>query len=144
MDAPVDYVLMLVLDPKSGFAIGITKLKGPSILLGRICFPGGKIDPGENPAAAASRELKEETGIEIPPERWQVLDVRQPHNGKLHVFWAVSDQVLKARQCEEEPVHHLAIEWHRQQAREHPERYAPDFLQDLEAALGQLSSCTAS
>ena len=28
-------------------------------------FPGGKINPGETPAAAAARECKEETGLEV-------------------------------------------------------------------------------
>lgn len=46
-----------------------------SVLLGRrlgllgageLGFPGGRIEPGEVPEACAARELREETGIEIP------------------------------------------------------------------------------
>ncbi len=31
-------------------------------------FPGGKIEPGETPEAAAVRECREETGIEVEPQ----------------------------------------------------------------------------
>src|SRR5260370_19153576 len=40
---------------------------------GRIGFPGGKIDPGETPAAAALREAEEEIGLApryIEPVGW--------------------------------------------------------------------------
>ncbi len=32
-------------------------------------FPGGKIEPGESPGAALTRELREELGIEADPGR---------------------------------------------------------------------------
>jgi 8-oxo-dGTP pyrophosphatase MutT (NUDIX family) len=34
---------------------------------GRVCFPGGTIEPRETPAQAAARELGEETGLEAGP-----------------------------------------------------------------------------
>lgn len=37
---------------------------------GDPCFPGGKIEPGETPAEAAARELAEELGIHVSPDRF--------------------------------------------------------------------------
>lgn len=40
---------------------------------GFLCAPGGKVEVGETPDAAAIRELKEETGIEIDRSRLWLL-----------------------------------------------------------------------
>jgi len=35
--------------------------------------PGGHVDPGESPVTTAARELAEETGLSVPPERLAFL-----------------------------------------------------------------------
>lgn len=49
---------------------------------GRWCFPGGYVDFGEDPAAAAVRECREETGLAV--ERVTLLDVS--FNGRVIVI----------------------------------------------------------
>lgn len=36
---------------------------------GDPCFPGGRIEPGESPAQAATREMAEELGINVQPDQ---------------------------------------------------------------------------
>jgi ADP-ribose pyrophosphatase len=54
-------------------------------------IPGGMVDPGETPEAAARRELEEETGFRA--ERWTFLGVSHPNpalqNNRLHSFLAL-------------------------------------------------------
>jgi 8-oxo-dGTP pyrophosphatase MutT (NUDIX family) len=60
-------------------AVAVTVLDGERVLIakrvarglnaGQWALPGGKLDPGEEPVAGALRELREEAGLEVEPER---------------------------------------------------------------------------
>lgn len=57
-----------------GERILITKRRADQPLPLQWEFPGGKIEPGEDPAGALARELREEIGVEVEVGRiWEVL-----------------------------------------------------------------------
>ena len=63
------------------------------LLGGLYEFPGGKIGPGEQPVAAARRELREETGLEAGPlrDRGVVRHAYSHFTVELHVFEGARD-----------------------------------------------------
>ncbi|MBD3780789.1 MAG: (deoxy)nucleoside triphosphate pyrophosphohydrolase [Micrococcales bacterium] len=46
-------------------ALLAARRRSPVSLAGRWEFPGGKVEPGEEPEAALHRELREELGVEV-------------------------------------------------------------------------------
>ena len=50
-------------------------------------FPGGKVEPGESPAAAAARECLEETGLAIDLLRTLMQCVHDYEHGSVQLFF---------------------------------------------------------
>jgi A/G-specific adenine glycosylase len=70
----------------------VVALRGGRVLLvaqpgaGTLALPGGKLEPGESAQAAALRELREETGIVVAPERLIDLALRVELPGGLSLL----------------------------------------------------------
>lgn len=63
---------VLVLDDQ-GKVLLLKRSTLDSYAAGRFDYPGGGIDEGEGPDAAASRELKEEAGLEVPTKDLKLI-----------------------------------------------------------------------
>jgi len=74
----------LVDDLDAPTALLAARRRSPVSLAGRWEFPGGKVEPGEEPEAALHRELREELGVEV------ALGPELP--GPDHGAWHLSDR----------------------------------------------------
>jgi ADP-ribose pyrophosphatase YjhB (NUDIX family) len=57
---------------------------------GSLALPGGYVDFGESWQAGAARELREETQLEVAPERFALFDVLSPPDGKVVLIFALA------------------------------------------------------
>ncbi|MDC3953628.1 (deoxy)nucleoside triphosphate pyrophosphohydrolase [Polyangium jinanense] len=69
----------------------LTQRKRGTHLAGAWEFPGGKVEPGEDPRAALVRELREEIGMEVSVgDPVEVTFHRYPEKSVLLLFFAVT------------------------------------------------------
>lgn len=83
----------------SGAVVTVPRFSNGDLLLVRLRrtpvvgfsleFPRGALESGEAPAAAARRELGEETGYDIPASAIQHLGKTAPESGTLNMLWDV-------------------------------------------------------
>jgi 8-oxo-dGTP pyrophosphatase MutT (NUDIX family) len=134
----VRYVVTIVVDPKIRNTVMLVKKKGPAFLLGKLTFPGGRLELGESPEAAASREMEEETGICVGEQNWLKVSFRQDEKQELHVLAARHQDLHLCMQREEEPVAEVNLDQAVKAAIANPDAYSPDFLSLVHGALQTL------
>ncbi|MEX2027030.1 MAG: (deoxy)nucleoside triphosphate pyrophosphohydrolase [Pirellulaceae bacterium] len=86
---PTPIAIAVVIDPKGLVLIG--QRPAGVALAGYWEFPGGKMEPGEMPDAAAKRECLEETGLTVAPYRRYLPEVHEYEHGavELNFVWCL-------------------------------------------------------
>lgn len=130
------YVNVVVLSKNLIKVLVLLKLHGPAFLKGKYNFPGGKIEEGETPAQAASRELKEEAGVDIPAESLIFVSHKVfGGDSELYTFCAVSNEALKAQTLTDERIELFYVDTLMGNVIRAPNQYCPDFLSLLAASI---------
>ncbi len=81
---PVAVAVVQVRHPQEKRFLAVRRAIEPRI--GGVTFPGGYVDERESAEMAASRELREETGLNIPADQWVPFATRVTPDNKLLVF----------------------------------------------------------
>ena len=100
-----------------GVALAVPKYENKYLLMkrseensssGQWTFPGGKIENGENPEAAALRELKEETGL-----NGELLETGETYIGEGELgYWKIFPSHVEVNEKEVELNHeHSDYKW---------------------------------
>ena len=84
-------VQVILLDPRDRVLLQLRDDVPGIPYPGTWCLPGGHLEDGEEPAAAALRELREEMSLDIPPSALHHVVSARRHYGLEHTFWAHLD-----------------------------------------------------
>lgn len=116
----------------------VTQRKAGSHLAGAWEFPGGKVEPGEDPRVALVRELREELGVEARAgEIVEVTFHRYPEKAVLLLFYEAS---LDEGSPAPRPLDVAALRWASSEALDESEFPAADVavLRKVRARLSPL------
>lgn len=113
-----------------------TRRTAPPELAGRWEFPGGKVEPGEQPADALEREIAEELGCGIEVTGWLAGSAAIGETHELRVA------TVRLTRGEPDPVEHDQVRWLGPDELGDVDWLEPDrpFLPELEHLLRQASA----
>jgi 8-oxo-dGTP diphosphatase len=98
-----EYVLCFLYDKIYKHVALVHKIK-PKWQAGKINGIGGKVEPGEMPITACSREFLEETGVEIPESEWRQFLTLSGAGFKIYAYVAANDRVFYCKTVEDEKI----------------------------------------
>ncbi len=98
------YVVGFLFDPEETQVVLIRKNR-PEWQKGKLNGVGGKVEPGEAPMNAMSREFKEEAGVDIPATDWRCF-VSMEYRGTMIYFYTAR------RECEVRTMTDEKVDWH--------------------------------
>lgn len=98
------YVLGFAVSEDGTLVALIKKNRGPAENIGKWNGLGGKLEVGETPEDAMSREFKEESGVEIPAADWEQIAIMEGRDWYIDVFSARTSGVGDVMTMEDETV----------------------------------------
>ena len=124
------FVVIVAVSPDAKNVVLLTKNKGPSFLIGKLTFPGGKDDEGDaHSSMAAARELFEECGVKVPSTAMQFVAGKNAPFGLLETYFVATD-ISAARTMETEVIQIADFDTVVADARgAGAHKYAPDFIE---------------
>lgn len=86
------YTIGILFDQEKDSVMLIKKVK-PEWQAGKLNFPGGKIEEGENEFDCVAREFVEEAHVDIPPSEWvHIGRINNEDNYLVEIFMAIYDE----------------------------------------------------
>ena len=91
--------------------IVLIKKTKPEWQAGKFNFVGGKIEKGEKPVDCISREFREETSVDIPPEKWRYVGkMYREKDFIVYIYLTYDKEVANVTTTTEEEIYKVSID----------------------------------
>lgn len=131
----IEYVLCIALNPTNKKTVLTFKNRGPSEVVGKWNFPGGKREPKESIFEAAARELFEETGLVCQAADFQLYNHRLGEDFSLHSLLVYTEAVEQAYTKEDEEIRVWDLQAAVDASVQDPQQFAPGMGFTLKSLL---------
>jgi len=101
----MQYVVGFLFNRVEG-TVALIRKNRPAWQAGKLNGAGGKVEPGETPAAAMRREFREEAGVDVPD--WDEFAVVEGDWGSVVFYRAFSAETPRTMEAEPVEVHPIS------------------------------------